>query len=112
MIEIKKLNQKFYTLLELLFYRRAEYIARYKLKNGEGFSLHYHPKVDEYIILTSGKFILKYGESKESLSKFELSAEDGPILIILPKEIWHTLIGISDESEYIVVKEYNDAMLF
>ncbi len=112
MIEVEKLSQNLRSFFQLLASRRASYIAKYALDKNEGFPLHHHPKVDEYVILLNGNFILSCGRERNLIQEIKLDAESSIVFIVIPKGVLHTLTGRTDGSNYVVIKEFNDTMSF
>jgi len=112
MIEVERLSSSLTYLLKLLASKNARYIAKYTLDQHEGFPMHYHRNVNEYIILLEGQCILRYKPEKDSTYELKLIAENTTIFVDIPKKTEHELIGLTNGSTYIVVKEFDDAMLF
>lgn len=112
MIEGERLSSSLTYLIKLLTLRKARYIARYTLNQHEGFPMHYHQNVNEYIILLKGQCILRYRQEQEPTYELKLNAENATIFVDIPKKMEHELIGLTNGSTYIVVKEFDDAMLF
>lgn len=111
MIEVKRLSPSLYSLLELLISKKARYVMKYTFMRDEGFPLHYHSNVDEFIILLNGTFSLRYGNERNSISEIKLDNKNDIFLVMIPRTILHTLISMVDDSEYIVIKKFNDAMV-
>ena len=112
MVTVEKLSKSLHSLLELLVSKRARYIAKYTLNKDEGFLLHYHSGVHEYIILMKGSFALRFGAEGNSIKEQKFDTKRSTIFIDVPRETMHALIGLTDNSSYIVVKEFDDAMKF
>ena len=51
-------------------------------------------------------------KGEEFNKRDQLDTKNDIILVMVPRTILHTLMSMADNSEYIVIKKFNDAMLF
>lgn len=98
-----KLEPVFTELFNLVAKGKAQYVIEYRMNKGQGFCCHYHPSLNEYVIVLDGSFLLLHGSHKETIEELHL--------IFIPKTTPHALKTLSQHGRYLVIREGDDEFI-
>ena len=107
-MEIKEYKNLEEAIRNILFMKddQEHILVRHSLQEGEKIGKHFHPKVDEYLILNDGRIKATLsGESRD------IDAKGKTLVIKFPKEHYHGLEALS-WIRYLVLRTGDDEIIY